>query len=52
MRKDTFNFKISSNLETIGKYEMSKIRAFDSKNLKCNYLIATPRLIAIDGKKL
>lgn len=47
MRKDTFNFRISSNLETVGKYEMPQIKAFDSKNLSCKYLIATPFNYAI-----
>lgn len=40
MRKDTFNFKITKSLETLGEYDMPKICAFSPGDLKCEFLLA------------
>ena len=42
MKKDVFNFSITKNLETVGKFDMPKVQAFSLGELKCEFLIATP----------
>ena len=42
MRKDTFNFRITKDLKTIGKFDMPVINSFDFNNLRCKYLLVTP----------
>ncbi len=42
MRKDVFNFSITNNLETAGKFDMPKVQAFSPGQLKCQFLLATP----------
>lgn len=42
MKKDVFNFSITNDLETMGKFDMPKVQAFSPGQLKCEFLIATP----------
>lgn len=42
MRKDTFNFRITKDFKTIGKFDMPVINSFDFNNLRCKYLLVTP----------
>ena len=42
MRKDTFNYKITKDLVTVGKYDMPKIESFNLDNLNCKYILALP----------
>lgn len=42
MRKDTFNYKITKDLATVGRYDMPKIDSFDPDNLNCKYILALP----------
>lgn len=42
MKKDIFNFKITSTLKTVGKFDMPKISKFEKEKLRCEFLIALP----------
>ena len=42
MREDIFNFKITKDLETVGKFDMPKITAFSPGDLQCEFLLTTP----------
>ncbi len=42
MRKDVFNFKITKDLVTTGKYQMPVVKKFSKKDFSCEFLIATP----------
>lgn len=42
MRKDTFNFKITKDLVTVGRYDMPKINSFNPDELNCKYMLALP----------